>query len=398
MKYLLYKEGSSISYAASIAATWVWAPALYVASEQGWANGIAGLLTFTVPNALTLIIFGCLVSSLRRRMDGVTLGDVIRTCGTQQYVLHVGVSLILLMCSTCVQLLGLYTILSTWFGWSKLSSTLAVGALVLPYTLSGGIRTCIRTDLWKYAVILCGGLILAASFDVKDNLSLIRSDVNTIDLWWNFGFVSAIGLIMAPYVDQTFWQRAFSIPKEKVMRVFTTSAFFFAAIPLIFGYIGIVNANQVGWNLTSSFTGVYGLLLGICVFAALLSTLDSNLCAVASYAAHDFQLARMSENSRAVVAMLLLFILSSALFCAISITITELFLIYGTIRTCIGIPTILIITRSYDRMRLFLATCIAVVISPLGYLLASPHGWGWCFTLFGCLFPMLGYSRRISHE
>lgn len=41
----------------SIAATWIWAPALFVSSTQAYSTGIPGLFWFLVPNVLCLIFF-----------------------------------------------------------------------------------------------------------------------------------------------------------------------------------------------------------------------------------------------------------------------------------------------------------------------------------------------------
>ena len=39
-----------IMSALSIAATWIWAPALFVSTEKAYANGFVGLFWFLVPN------------------------------------------------------------------------------------------------------------------------------------------------------------------------------------------------------------------------------------------------------------------------------------------------------------------------------------------------------------
>lgn len=43
--------------ALSIAATWIWAPALFVSTEKAYSTGWVGLFWFLVPNALCLVIF-----------------------------------------------------------------------------------------------------------------------------------------------------------------------------------------------------------------------------------------------------------------------------------------------------------------------------------------------------
>lgn len=45
------------SSAMSIAATWIWAPALFVSAEQAYVNGFIGLFWFLIPNVLCLLLF-----------------------------------------------------------------------------------------------------------------------------------------------------------------------------------------------------------------------------------------------------------------------------------------------------------------------------------------------------
>ena len=43
--------------AMSIAATWIWAPALFTSAEKAYMNGWPGLFWFLVPKVLCLLIF-----------------------------------------------------------------------------------------------------------------------------------------------------------------------------------------------------------------------------------------------------------------------------------------------------------------------------------------------------
>lgn len=47
----------TVSSAMSIAATWIWAPALFTSAEKAYTNGAPGLFWFLVPNVLCLLFF-----------------------------------------------------------------------------------------------------------------------------------------------------------------------------------------------------------------------------------------------------------------------------------------------------------------------------------------------------
>ena len=60
--------------ALSIAATWIWAPALFTSTENAYTKGFAGLFWFLVPNVLCLILFIPFAKKIRREMpEGITL-------------------------------------------------------------------------------------------------------------------------------------------------------------------------------------------------------------------------------------------------------------------------------------------------------------------------------------
>lgn len=63
----------------SMAATWVWAPSMFVASEKAYTQGIVGVFWFVVPNVLTLILFAFFANKMRKlRPEGWTFSDYIR--------------------------------------------------------------------------------------------------------------------------------------------------------------------------------------------------------------------------------------------------------------------------------------------------------------------------------
>ena len=60
--------------ALSIAATWIWAPALFTSAEAAYTKGFAGLFWFLAPNVLCLILFIPFAKKIRREMpEGITL-------------------------------------------------------------------------------------------------------------------------------------------------------------------------------------------------------------------------------------------------------------------------------------------------------------------------------------
>ena len=64
---------------ASIAASWIWAPALFVSVQMAYQKGLAGLFWFTAPNILALAVFALLAPRIRQKMpEGFTFPQYIK--------------------------------------------------------------------------------------------------------------------------------------------------------------------------------------------------------------------------------------------------------------------------------------------------------------------------------
>jgi Na+/proline symporter len=389
--FLLWKNANEWFYAASVAATWIWAPAIFVASDKAYFDGVWGFLMFLIPNILTLILFAYFAEMVRSKIDGFTLVDAIAEVVKGQKRLHLTVSVIVLICSTCVQILGLHTLFSAWFAIPKWVSASAVSVLALAMVVRSGIKGSIQTDAVKYVIMLLAGVVLLVP-TVNANPQIRLEGMHNsgfMELAAVFGVSTAVGLFSAPYADQTFWQRVFSIEKGEVKSTFLRSAVLFALIPLIFGLIGFYQISaDVNWSIGQAFgSGALNAVLAFCVVAALLSTLDSNLCAIASIACREFGCS--INGGRA--AMIALMTAGSLVMIATEVTITDLFLLYGTIRTCVALPTILIILDRYDTHRLFYSTLACILVAPLGFVLCP--GYKWFFTILALLIPLTGFKR-----
>lgn len=391
---LLYKGGDPMIYAASMASTWIWAPAIFVAASMGYFYGWAGVALFSIPNALAILFFGVFAAkAIRDNPNGVTFLNALETALKPQRELHLGIGLVVTACSTIVQLLGMHLLLSAWLDIPIIASALFVSAISLVIVWRHGLKGSIISDYWKWLVtVVCGGILVG--FLLADpSVSFSHAKVfDPSDLGYlaSFGLTATIGWWCAPYADQTFWQRAFSCGEDGVKFVFGLAALMFVFVPILFGMVGLLSASTGivdGWTVASAFgTSWLGIVLGVAVFCALLSTLDSNLCAVQSIAETEF-----GFDGR--IAMLILLGASSVIVSVVPMTIAGLFLLYGTIRTCAAVPTFLITFKRFDPNRLLIGSVLSVVLGAGGYAAASLIGFSqpWIFTVLALILPMIGY-------
>jgi Na+/proline symporter len=211
-------------------------------------------------------------------------------------------------------------------------------ALIVPWLLSkaGGVDT-----------------VIAGLGAISGNYSSLTSETG-LTVFLGFGLPTAIGLISGPFGDQCFWQRTFSIRKDKLGRSFFFGALLFGLVPLAMGMVGYAAAgsgfiandsSMVNMEFIMSLLPAWVLApFMMMVLSGLLSTVDSNLCAAASMTT-DWQMAGKLENAdnikvsrRVMVALLIVSILIANI---PGLTVTYLFLFYGTLRASTLLPTVM---------------------------------------------------------
>ena len=348
--------------AMSIAATWIWAPALFTSAEKAYTTGWPGLFWFLVPNVLCLLVFVPFAQRIRAQMpEGVTVSGYMAEHYRSKPV-H-GVYLFelsaLTVLSTAVQLLAGAKILAAVTGWPFWLLTVVLAAIAFSYSQYSGIRASVLTDALQMLLMLgCCALLVPLALHGQGADSLVKGlsgatgefprllDKNGLTVLLSFGLPSAIGLIAAPFGDQCFWQRAFSIRKDKMGKAFQLGALLFAVVPLSMGALGFVAA---GSGFTAADSGMVGFELVQSIFPAwvilpflfmlisgLLSTVDSNLCAAASLTS-DFG----GDMKAAKGSMLMVLALAILIANIPGLTVTGLFLVYGALRSTTMLPTML---------------------------------------------------------
>lgn len=352
----------------SIAATWIWAPALFVSTENAYTKGFAGLFWFLIPNILCLILFIPFARKIRAEMpDGLTLFgymyDKYRSKGVRNVYLFQLSALSIL--STAVQLLAGSKVLSVLTGISFLRMTVIMAAIAFSYSQFSGIKASVLTDSIQMGFMLIASVCFAA-FGVQNSggmetliagLGGIAGDSRSlvspkgIEIFLSFGLPTTVGLISGPFGDQCFWQRAFCIEKEKIGRAFFVGALFFGIVPLSMGILGFMGAGNgyvaanteiINFELISKLFPAWAVVPFLfMIISGLLSTVDSNLCACASLIT-DLQIRTVQGDGirKTKMGMILLLVTGIIIANIPGLTVTHLFLMYGTLRASTLLPTI----------------------------------------------------------
>ena len=276
--------------ALSIAATWIWAPALFTSTENAYTKGFAGLFWFLVPNVLCLIFFIPFARRIRKEMpEGITLSGYMHQKYQSEsvkniYLFQLGA---LSALSTGVQLLAGSKILSMLTGIPFWIMTIIMAVIAYSYSQFSGIKASILTDSIQMVFMLIASVCFAV-FGIKNGGGLQNMfagiggytgecsslfSAKGIEIFLGFGLPTTVGLISGPFGDQCFWQRAFCVKKNRIGRAFfvgaisslTTDIFKkntlgktkIAMVALL--VIGIIVANIPGLTVTHLFL-MYGTL------------------------------------------------------------------------------------------------------------------------------------------
>lgn len=289
--------------ALSIAATWIWAPALFTSTENAYTKGFAGLFWFLVPNVLCLILFIPFAKKIRKEIPGgITLSGYMyekyhSKAVKNIYLFQLGV---LSALSTGVQLLAGSKILSMLTGMPFTAMTVIMAVIAFSYSQFSGITASILTDAVQMVFMLAASIGFIV-FGIKNGGGLetlvmglggAAGDAGTLfskrgwEIFLGFGLPTTIGLISGPFGDQCFWQRAFCVRKDRIGRAFLAGALLFGIVPLSMGMLGFVGAGMgydavdtgiINFELISTLFPVWAVIPFLfMIVSGLLSTIESN--------------------------------------------------------------------------------------------------------------------------
>ena len=263
--------------------------------------------------------------------------------------------------STGVQLLAGSKILSMLTGIPFAAMTVLMAAIAFSYSQFSGIRASILTDAIQMVFMLAASIGFVV-FGIKSGGGLetlltglkgVTGDAGRLfssglEIFLGFGLPTTIGLISGPFGDQCFWQRAFCVKKDRIGRAFLVGALLFGIVPLSMGILGFIGAGMgyvavdtgvINFELISTLFPAWAVVPFLfMIISGLLSTIDSNLCAVSSLTTDIFQKNTMEKTK---LSMILLLAVGIAIANIPGLTVTLLFLMYGTLRASTLLPTIL---------------------------------------------------------
>ena len=150
----------------SIAVSWIWAPAVFIASMQAYSQGIAGAFWFIVPNIVCFFIFAPLAMRLRRFLpDGYTLPEFVLKRYDNDKKTHIAFLILYFgyqLGAIIINTLASGVLLHALTGISFYLVVILITVLVLVYAMMSGLEASIITDVIQMAMVLLFCFILRA--------------------------------------------------------------------------------------------------------------------------------------------------------------------------------------------------------------------------------------------
>jgi Na+/proline symporter len=149
--------------AASIAASWIWAPALFVSVQMAYEKGLPGIFWFTFPNIIALALYIYLAPKIREKLpNGYTLPQWIKHKLKSEKVhkMYLFPYFFYQLMAVTVQLFAGGSLLYLLTGIPLIKGMLIMAAIVLTYSYISGLEASIVTDFIQFISIILGVIIV----------------------------------------------------------------------------------------------------------------------------------------------------------------------------------------------------------------------------------------------
>ncbi len=297
--------------------TWIFARSLLNAAILGFYYGIWGTLAYAF-YYLSFFTGGRIIDSLRFEHGAESVQSFLRArfggWGTGCYNFVIGIRLV---SEVFANLLVIGILFGVAGSQAYTLTIIGFAAVTLFYSMLGGLRASLRTDVFQMVIFL-GTLVLLVV------LVAGSQSVTAGDLWFKpFAFTAPGPVLMLvallqvwsyPMHDPVMMDRGFLADRETTRKSFFHAGWISILCILTFGCLGVLaGANAAaGESMNETLMRLLGdtpmLVFNAALVISAMSTLDSTLSSSAKLIAADMGILKMSlRNGRMVMALFMLF-------------------------------------------------------------------------------------------
>lgn len=296
--------------------TWIFARSLLTAAILGYYYGIAGGLAYAA-YYLSFLIGGAAVDAIRFRHGFASiqtfLADRFGATGTWCYNVVVGVRL---LSEVFANLLVIGLIFGVAGSAAYATAIFVLSLATLGYSMMGGLRASIRTDVFQMAaflVVMAAILYFLFAAPGWSWGAVATSSPAAFDHGWNLLIVALLQIWSYPLHDPVMMDRGFLADRRTTRLSFVFAAALSIVCILAFSLLG-VHAGlhaEAGEVLQTTLTRLLGptamTLISLALIISAVSTLDSTLSSAAKLVVVDMgATARTVANGRIAMALFML--------------------------------------------------------------------------------------------
>jgi len=421
------RELNTFQGSLSVAAAWLWAPGLFISTQQAYVNGLVGLFWFCLGNFLTLGAFAYFAKLIRtREPNGFTFSSYLKTrLSSRVQWLFVVEMMILAVCAFAINLIAGSSTVSTLTGIDYTLATFLMAGIAILYSFRTGLKATVVTEIIKICVVWIGVLLLvpwvissAGGWDTVvaglGGRTGEGADIFGTSFAWGvftgFGAAAFLGHMGGPWGDNSFYQRAFSIKEGSIVPSFVLASVVFIVVPIMMGLLGFVAAGA-GLEIPNSMVGTTNaitigtflpawasIVFAFMVFAGLVAILDSQFASVANMTGHDIYNKFKNDNSDegaikyARAGMIALVITALIVANLPGMSMVYLFLFFAILRAAVWLPSMIALLRPnwVSEAGMFWGIICAAVPGEALYIYGRLFDGGSTITFVGTLLAIFG--------
>jgi len=413
----------SLFWGTSVALSWTWGLGLFFAVQFTFQFGLKGLLSFAIPNAIGLFLFGAGTSYIAKKAKpGQSLETIFQKWSAN-------ISSVFLFYQFIALSLTIFALCRYLFQALDLSNPVllllfvVIALLAMAFLLGEqfGIKKIKYSHAFFYLILIILGFYIWTTKDSTAPLNFKTAAPQNDLNFWGYLIPVCVGFFTGPWLDLQQWQRAIEMQKEKtsITGSYLVGAILFFAILLFHGNLTLWAMEQGAGNYArKGIDGIYyaqDMLtrlfsangahttgwLPLAYFAFLLicivTTLDSGYIAVKWHLQQH-----VKEGKNMLYSILPKTLLTSPipLFVACGITALiaieanlelEYFMVfYATYFVTYAMMLIIrslsqqSVTAELPKTKIFAISCLSLVIAGLGYIHMEP-----ALLIAGTLIPVL---------
>lgn len=302
----------------SLLAFWITGNTVMAGPEAAYNDGILGALGYAALGGIAVLAFAPLARRIHEVLpNGRTVGDFFKhRFDNKNYYFFIAMSFVWVFGFLMTQGIGGGLLLEQIFDIPYELAVVLTFLIVIVYATMGGFSSVtglafIQVMLILLVVIVVPPLVYFTTGVSPVYVGMSELAPGSLDLLMPAGllflFAGPVLGIGEVFMDNTFWQRAYAIRRDKVFSIFTLAGIGWCFVPLAVATLAFValgtgqapkEINQVAPFIAQVYGGQFGawaFLIG--VWAALASTIAALLNAIVSLILNDVYLKIKPEAS-----------------------------------------------------------------------------------------------------